>query len=66
MTETEGCPVTSLYAIKSGIPLIGLGLLLILTGFVGLLIPGIPMPPLPATAIFSAFGIFLIWAGLVK
>ena len=66
MTGTEGCPLTTLHAIRSGIPLIGLGLLLILTGFAGLLIPGIPVPPLPATAIFAAFGIFLIWAGLTK
>jgi hypothetical protein len=66
MTGTDGCPITTLYAIRSGIPLIGLGMLLILSAFLGLLIPGIPVPPFPASAIFAGFGLFLIWAGLVK
>mgnify|MGYP006269093137 CR=1 FL=1 len=66
MIGSEGCPVTTLYAIKSGIPLIGLGLLLILSVFIGLLVPGIPVPPFPVPAIFAGFGLFLIWAGLTK
>jgi hypothetical protein len=66
MTEPEGCPITTLYAIKSGVPLIGLGILLILAGFIGLIVPGIPVPPFPVPLIFAAFGLFLIWAGLTK
>ncbi len=66
MNGPEGCPITTLYAIRSGIPLIGLGIFLILAGFLGLLIHGIPVPPFPVNLIFAAFGLFLIWAGLTK
>jgi hypothetical protein len=66
MNESDRCPVTDMYAIKSGIPIIGLGILIILAGFIGLVIPGIPVPPFPANAIFGVFGLFLIWAGLTK
>ncbi len=60
------CPITSAYAIRSGVPLIGLGILLILAGFLGYLVPGFPVPPLPVPVIFAGFGLFLIWAGLTK
>jgi hypothetical protein len=66
MNGSEGCPITTLPAIKSGIPVIGLGILMILTGFVSLLLSGVPAPPFPASAIFAGFGLFLIWTGLVK
>ena len=66
MNGPEGCPVTTLYAIKSGIPLIGLGILFILAGFIGLVVTGIPVLPFPVNLIFAAFGLFLIWAGLTK
>jgi hypothetical protein len=66
MNEPEGCPITTLYAIRSGVPLIGLGVLMILSGILGLFIPGIPVPPLPASLIFAGFGLFLLWAGLMK
>ena len=66
MTEPEGCPITTLYAIRSGVPLIGLGILLILAGFAGLLVPGIPSVPFPVPLIFAGFGLFLIWLGLTK
>jgi len=66
MNEPEGCPIPGMYAIRSGLPVIGLGILIILSGFVGLLVPGIPVPPFPAMAIFAGFGLFLIWAGLTK
>jgi hypothetical protein len=66
MNEPEGCPVTQMYAIKSGLPIIGLGILIILSVFIGLLVPGIPVPPFPATVIFAGFGLFLIWAGITK
>ncbi|HVN66618.1 MAG TPA: hypothetical protein VMT31_08405 [Methanomicrobiales archaeon] len=66
MNGPEGCPITTLYAIRSGVPLIGLGLLLICAGFAGLVVPGIPYPPFPVPLIFAGFGLFLIWAGLTK
>jgi hypothetical protein len=66
MNHPEGCPITTLYAIRSGVPLICLGILLILAGFAGILVPGIPVPPFPVPLIFAAFGLFLIWAGLTK
>jgi hypothetical protein len=66
MNEPEGCPITTLYALRSGVPLIGLGSLLILAGFIGFLVPGIPAPPFPVPLIFAAFGLFLIWLGLTK
>jgi hypothetical protein len=66
MNGSGGCPVTTLYALRSGIPLIGLGILLILAGSLGFIVPGIPVPPFPIPLIFAAFGLFLIWAGLTK
>jgi hypothetical protein len=66
MNEPEVCSITQMYAIRSGLPIIGLGILLILSGFIGLLVPGIPVPPFPAMMIFGGFGLFLIWAGLTK
>jgi hypothetical protein len=66
MNGSEGCPITSLFAIRSGVPLICLGILIILAGFLGFLVPGIPVPPFPVPAIFAGFGLFLIWAGLTK
>lgn len=55
-----------MYAIRSGLPVIRLGILIILSGFIRQLIPGIPVPPIPAMVIFAGFGFFLIWAGLTK
>jgi len=66
MDDPEGCPVTTLYAIKSGVPIVGLGLLLILSGFAGLLVAGIPVPPFPVPLLFAGFSLFLIWAGFTK
>ena len=66
MDGSDGCPVTTLYAIRSGVPVIGLGILLILAGFLGLFVPGIPVPPSPVPMIFAGFGLFLLWAGFTK
>ncbi|MGA2935154.1 MAG: hypothetical protein ABSD81_08385 [Methanomicrobiales archaeon] len=55
-----------MYAIRSGLPIIGLGILTTLSGFIGLFIPVIPVPSFPAVAIFAGFGLFLIRAGLTK
>ena len=66
MNEPEECSITTLYAIRSGWPLIGLGTFLILAGFLGLYVPGIPLPPFPANAIFAGFGLFAYWVALTK
>jgi len=66
MNEPDSCPITGMYAIRSGLPVIGLGILILLSGLIGLFIPGIPVPPFPAMVIFTVFGFFLIWAGLTK
>jgi hypothetical protein len=60
----EGCPITRIYAIRSGVPVIGIGLLLILVGALGLLLPQqFPIGPV-AILLFAGFGIFLVWFGL--
>jgi len=66
MNGPEGCPITAMYAIKSGVPIIGLGILLILAGSIGFIVPGIPVPPFPVPLILVGFGLFLIWLGLTK
>jgi hypothetical protein len=66
MNEPEGCPITTLYALKSGVLLIGPGILFILAGSIGFHGAGIPAAPFPVPLIFAAFGLFLIWAGLTK
>jgi hypothetical protein len=61
--HTGCCPV---FGVESGIPLIGLGVLMMVFGIVPLLLhAGTPFP-VPITALFIGFGIFLIWAGLSK
>ncbi|MDD1663599.1 MAG: hypothetical protein LUQ60_07640 [Methanomicrobiales archaeon] len=50
----------------SGVPIIGLGILLILAGSIGFIVPGIPVPPFPVPLILVGFGLFLIWLGLTK
>jgi hypothetical protein len=57
------CPI---FPVKSGIPIIGTGILLILFALVPMLIPGMTPLPLPALAVFIGAGLFLIWLGLTK
>ena len=64
--EGEGCPITRIYAIKSGIPVIGMGLLLVLVGVLGLLVPRQFPIGTVAILIFVGFGVFLVWLGLTK
>jgi hypothetical protein len=60
---TEGCcPV---FGVGSGVPLIGLGILLILFGFVPLFILHVPFPA-PIAIVLALFGVFLIWLGVSK
>lgn len=60
--DTSGCPV---FGVRSGGPIIGLGILLILFGLIPLGIDNIPFP-VPIAMIFIGFGVFLIWVGLTK
>lgn len=68
MSENDGertgcCPV---FGVESGIPLIGLGVLMMIFGIVPHLFSS-PAPfPLPVTGVFIGFGAFLIWAGVSK
>jgi hypothetical protein len=57
----DSCPISG---IRSGIPVIGIGIFLILIAVLPLCINGIPPVPLPAMVIFSAAGIFIIWIGI--
>lgn len=62
--EQQGrCPV---FGIKSGIPLIGSGGLLILLAVVTLFIHGLSPVFLPALFIFTGFGLFLVWMGIAR
>jgi len=60
--STSRCPV---FGVKSGGPVIGLGILVILFGLIPFLAIKIPLP-LPVALIFIAFGLFLIWAGITQ
>ena len=66
MTEQKAtdpcCPV---FGVKSGVPPIGIGLLLILFAVVPSLI-GIPGVPIPVIILFIAAGFFFIWMGLAR
>ncbi|MDD1719531.1 MAG: hypothetical protein LUQ25_05690 [Methanoregulaceae archaeon] len=64
-TEQKGrsCPVG--YGVESGVPIIGLGLLLILFALVPYLI-GTGAMPIPIAVIIAAGGLFMIWAGLYR
>jgi hypothetical protein len=59
----ESCAI---FPVRSGVPMIGLGLFLILAAAVTWFIGAGPDLVIPVTLIFGAFGIFLIWLGLTK
>jgi hypothetical protein len=58
--KTDSCV---LFGVQSGIPPIGLGVLMILFAFVPLVMPGLLPLPFPIELVFIGFGIFLIWLG---
>jgi hypothetical protein len=58
--KTDSC---ALFGVQSGIPLIGLGVLMILFALVPLVMPGLLPLPFPIELVFIGFGIFLIWLG---
>lgn len=61
--QKESCGI---FGVESGIPIIGLGIIIILFGVLPLVIHGFPPLPIPITVIFIGFGLFLIWLGLAK
>ena len=56
----------ALFGVKSGILIIGLGVLMILFALVPLFMPGLLPLPLPIELIFIGFGIFLMWLGFTR
>jgi hypothetical protein len=67
MTDEEQrpacCPV---FGVESGVPVIGLGFLVILFGIIPVLILPAGMMPVPVSALMVGFGIFLIWIGITQ
>lgn len=61
--QKESCGI---FGVESGIPIIGLGILIILFGVLPLVIHEFPPLTIPITVIFIGFGLFLIWLGLAK
>ena len=61
-SDLERCPV---FGVKSGGPIIGLGILFLVFGIVPLAISGMPFP-VSVALLFIGFGGFLIWAGLTQ
>jgi hypothetical protein len=62
--EQEGrCPI---FGVKSGIPPVGLGALLILFATVSLYVHGLSPIYLPVLIIFTGFGLFLVWMGIAR
>jgi len=57
------CPV---FGVRSGGPIIGLGVLIILFGLIPLLFLQNTLLPVPIVILFIGFGIFLIWAGITQ
>lgn len=61
--KKDACP---LFGVRSGAPVIGLGLLIILFAIVPLVMPGMVPLPVPIGIIFVGFGLFLIWLGVTR
>lgn len=61
--NSEHC---ALFPVKSGVPVIALGMLLLVFPVVSHLVEGYAPLPLPISMIFIATGIFMIWLGLRK
>lgn len=58
----EHCPV---FGVQSGVPVIGLGLLILFFGIIPLIWLRQPVP-IPVTIVFIGFGLFLVWAGMTQ
>jgi len=67
MTDEEKIPACCpVFGVENGVPIIGLGIIIILFGIIPVLILPAGIIPVPVSAMFIGFGIFLIWAGLTK
>lgn len=60
--DNKGCCI---FGVESGIPVIGLGILIILFGFIPFLFLS-DSGMIPVLLLFTGFGIFLIWIGINK
>jgi hypothetical protein len=56
----------SVFGVRSGGPIIGLGILILLFGLIPLLFLKNILPPVPIVILFIGFGIFLMWAGITQ
>lgn len=61
--DQDRCPV---FGVESGVPIIGLGIVIILFGIVPLLLGPTGDFPVFISAILIGFGIFLVWTGLTR
>ena len=61
-SDSARCP---LFGVKSGGPIIGLGILIMFFGIIPVVIGGIPLS-VPVALLFIGFGAFLIWTGLTQ
>ncbi len=60
---SDNCPV---FGVESGVPVIGLGVLVISFGIIPLVFLPPSAIPVPLALVFVMFGIFLIWIGATK
>ncbi|KUG20525.1 hypothetical protein ASZ90_009748 [hydrocarbon metagenome] len=56
----------AIFPVQSGVPPIGIGVLLIIFAIAPLIVAGMPALPAPVLLIFLGAGIFFIWIGLTK
>ncbi len=60
---TDRCPI---FPVRSGVPLIGLGILMLLFAIVPAMMPGMVPLPLPVAVLFIGAGFGMIWLGLTR
>ncbi len=60
--DGKGCVI---FGVESGVPIIGLGILIVLFGFIPLIL-GQDSDLIPVVLLFTGFGLFLVWVGIRK
>lgn len=60
--DKEYCPV---FGVQSGLPVIGLGLVILFFGLIPLIWLHQPVP-IPVIMVFVGFGLFLVWLGMTR
>jgi hypothetical protein len=63
MTERGACPV---FPVKSGVPIVGLGFLIVAMAVAMAVTGDRAAHPLVLVALFAVFGLFLVWLGCTK